>query len=339
MSSPIFGPPWSHPTLSYKAHFVSASHVRSSPKAYIEGVKALLEAYHLDIAFPSTDDGREDDSKKSHIVPLVINTMGWTKGLGADLIRQVEEIVKPTDIFDISASADAGSSLRTESRVYALEPILSSSLTTHFTAASHRDLSIMSYFHANFPHPSASSTVAGMQQATAESWNTALPLCARRPYEVDWAIAFQEVILIGAEAEDVVPGEISKVLNGAIVALVACENASSTSREHVLDAIPYTQGSEAPLPSLSSTVGLALIRSLSPESTHLHLLTPIPPAYLMECTTLIKGEMELPIWGMLDHRIDQNGETSVPYLQWGKGEGLGSDKRRVRRNLMRKGQM
>ena len=59
---------------------------------------------------------------------------------------------------------------------------------------------------------------------------------------------------------------------------------------------------------------------------------------------LIKSELELPVWGMLDFREDEGGvagvkKGQVPYLQWGKGEGLGSERRRVRRNLMRKAQM
>ena len=47
---------------------------------------------------------------------------------------------------------------------------------------------------------------------------------------------------------------------------------------------------------------------------------------------------------MLDFREDEGGvagveKGQVPYLQWEKGEGLGSERRRVRRNLMRKAQM
>jgi len=60
---------------------------------------------------------------------------------------------------------------------------------------------------------------------------------------------------------------------------------------------------------------------------------------------LVKGEIEIPIWGMLDFRA-QNGDSvagvemlKVPYLRWGKTEGLGGRKKRVRRNLMRKSQL
>jgi polynucleotide 5'-hydroxyl-kinase GRC3/NOL9 len=77
----------------------------------------------------------------------------------------------------------------------------------------------------------------------------------------------------------------------------------------------------------------------------MHILTPVPPHLFSKCRVLVKGEMELPLWGMLDFRSDVEGviagveKAKVPYLQWGKGEGLGGEKRRVRRNLMRKGQM
>ena len=78
----------------------------------------------------------------------------------------------------------------------------------------------------------------------------------------------------------------------------------------------------------------------------MHVLTPLPPHLLAKCRIVVKGEMELPIWGMLDFRVDgESGsvagveKSKVPYLQWGKGEGIGGERRRVRRNLMRKGQM
>jgi polynucleotide 5'-hydroxyl-kinase GRC3/NOL9 len=76
----------------------------------------------------------------------------------------------------------------------------------------------------------------------------------------------------------------------------------------------------------------------------MHILTPVPPAVLTRCRIIVKGELELPIWGMLDFRDANEGVAGVekgwvPYLQWGKGEGLGGERRRVRRNLMRKAQM
>jgi len=293
-------------------------------------------------------------------IPLVVNTMGWTKGLGADLSRSIEELVQPTAIFEIKSliskpSWSAATVPRSSdhctvnhSELHLLEPIPPSVLSTNYSAADHRVLSILSYFHAVFP----TASLQPLQQVSAVSWNTSLPLCAQPPYEVDWTLAIDKFILTGAGMEDVVPSEIKRVLNGAVVGLVGCDlgtiDVQDPSPSSSDPPIPYAQGSSPPSPSSSSCLGLALIRAISPTSTRMHILTPLPPGLLGKCRVVVKGELELPIWGMLDFRAmrrDGSSEvvgtekTGVPYLQWGKREGLGADRRRVRRNLMRRGQM
>ena len=64
-----------------------------------------MQSYRLDVQSPIVDivgDG-PDDSCITDIIPLVVNTMGWNKGLGADLTRQIEDMVEPTDIFEFEA--------------------------------------------------------------------------------------------------------------------------------------------------------------------------------------------------------------------------------------------
>jgi polynucleotide 5'-hydroxyl-kinase GRC3/NOL9 len=292
------------------------------------------------------------------VIPLVVNTMGWNKGLGADLTRQIEDMVEPTDIFEVEAPPferswpemtplthnDPFGHSKTRSHV--LEPIAASILVNNYSAADHRNLSILSYFHAVFPV----SQPRDLQQIPAASWDTAVPLCARPPYEVDWTQALDKVFLIGAGMEDVIPGEIERVLNGAIVGLISCdsdaidvEGGSNQSNK-----VPYVQGASPVSPFISACRGLALIRSISPAHTHMHVLTPLPPYLLATCRVMVKGDLEVPVWGMLDFKPDggeQSGtiagveKSKVPYLQWGKGEGIGGDRRRIRRNLMRKGQL
>ena len=119
--------------------------------------------------------------------------------------------------------------------------------------------------------------------------------------------------------------------------------------------LPYVQGAPPPSPHTSRCLGLGLIRGVSSLSststsaaaasapTQLQLLTPIPPRLLCTARVLVMGEMQLPVWGMLDFRTldDVAGveKGRVPYLRWGKGEGAGGERRRVRRNLMRRAQM
>lgn len=300
------------------------------------------------------DDG---DSRVSGYVPLIVNTMGWTKGLGADLARKIEESVEPTHIFElvsptfekswsITLPAPAATEYPTMSqstaKLHALQPIPPSVVSAAYSAADHRNLAILSYFHAVFP----SGPRKELTQTTATMWDVALPLCARSPYEVEFASAIDKVVLAGAGSEDVHPDDIARVLNGAVVGLVSCEPGSLYKEDDgtAPSFIPYAQGSSVPSPLTSSCHGLALIRAVSPGASHMHLLSPLPPSLLAKSRVLVKGEVELPVWGMLDFRSESGDEIAgvekgkVPYLQWGKGEGLGGEKKRVRRNLMRKGQ-
>lgn len=361
LDKPVFGPPFTHSSIPYAAHYIGAASPRSSPSHYLESIQALVQTYNLDVQHGALLEEQDvSDDRISDLIPLVVNTMGWTKGLGADLSRKVEELVEPSDIFDINppVSDDSYGIVDTNAFMQAALPlpqgvthhhlaaIEPSPLSALYSAADHRFLSTMSYFHAVF-----TSDLTPPQTVMASSWDTTLPLCAQRPYEVDSQAAIDHVILTGAGMEDVVPSEVHRVLNGAIVALVRCDPGAvdidadgSTDPTHVFR---YRQGSAPPSPFSSNCCGLALVRSLphSPPSPSMHLITPLPPHLLQSGRVFVKGELELPIWGMLDFRSIDNGDVAgversrVPYLKWGKSEAAGGERRRIRRNLMRKGQV
>ncbi len=206
-------------------------------------------------------------------------------------------------------------------------------------------------------------------KADEMTWSTDLPLLAQAPYAVDVRPAFDRVALIGPGFEDVVPSELGRVMNTAVVALVHDTSSSARRQQSERNATPigpelltrlYTQGGPVPDPRQSCCIGLALVRAVSPalfpevpQSTPqvhvehppvLHILTPIPPSLLGLGRCIVKGQLEIPIWGMLDHRESDKGrktaiENEAPYLTWEPLRGLGADRRRVRRNLLRKGLM
>ena len=392
------GPPFTHPTLPVTAHYVGATSPRSSPSHYLAAIQATLEAYRLDVRVPSSTffpsdedaDDVDEDRRICDFIPLVINTMGWTKGLGADLNKKIEDMAQPTHVYEIE-----GDSSISEGQPWTLDPttnpypypgsgremkshlltaIPPSVLSTNYTAADHRALSILSYFYAIFSSPSYlipqiqadNSLLPALSNPglTALQWDTSLPLLAQPPYEVDSRV-FRSLVLSGAGSEDVIPTEVGMVLNAALVGLVSCQFDSEMDLGNIPrgiaddePTIPYIQGRAPPSPAMSSCLGIALIRSTSAagcssgpspsdlQTLQMHILTPLPPSYLAQAKVVVKGEMELPIWGWLDHRVDTASvagldQGKMPYLQWGKGpEGaVGSERRRVRRNLMRRGQM
>jgi polynucleotide 5'-hydroxyl-kinase GRC3/NOL9 len=329
----VFGPPFTHPTIPHQAHYIGANNPRSSPSHYLRAIQALVETYRLDLQFATSlvdieDDGEDD--RIADIIPLVVNTMGWTKGLGADLARRIEELVQPTDIFLFDTSPPDGAELG-GAQVHILEPITPS---RRFTPSDHRALSLLSYFHAVVPNPMYS---APLRQTTASLWSTHLPLCARPPYELTSRLALDRIVLTGAGSEDVVRTELVRVLAGALVALVSGPPPPPPPEGN---SELYTPGSSPPDPATSNCLGLALVRGVSSDGSKLQLLTPVPPETLKNARILVMGELGLPVWGWLDFRsVDGKASADVPFLRWGRSTGAGSERRRVRRNIMRRAQM
>ena len=303
----------------------------------------MIQTYKQGLEFPTAP--LIDEDRITEVVPLVVNTMGWTKGLGADLNKRIEDMVEPSDVFqfeNLNRDSNPGSFPPMPipgGRRRHLTPAQTFSGSSR-TPAEFRALSLMSYFHTvRLPVQS--------DRAAARLWETETPLCAKVPYDVRTSVAFDKVILATPGMEDVVVSEIQNVLNGAVVALVESHDQTDDSANHRAEADDgidslYTQGTPPLSPFSSNCLGLALVRSLS--ATRMQLITPVPPEVLGRCRVLVKGEIEIPIWGMLDFRAEKGDKvggvemSKVPYLRWGKTEGLGGGKKRVRRNLMRKSQ-
>lgn len=359
------GRPFSHLRSPYRSHFLGSTTPRNNPSYYISCIESLVASFVQ--SFRSLDyDVYESDRD---VIPLVVNTMGWTKGFGGDLLKKIEELVMPTHIVtvgevsdsrsgdipqaaDISSPHAQGRSIGFESaepiRIN-VESIPFNAESSRYTAADWRALSLISYFHSSL-QPSLFPDIESLLQ-----WNATTPLLSIKPHAVSLRAAFDSIILTGPGSDDVVPSEIGRVLNGAIVAFVTCEpgsiDAPPTSRP---GCIPYRQGAPLPDPRTSNCVGLGLIRGVSPDllspearregqkaSEILHIITPVPLSVLRDesCRCIVKGEIELPVWGMTDSREGQGGFVDdIPYLQSRRSTAAGSDKRRVRRNIMRKSQ-
>jgi polynucleotide 5'-hydroxyl-kinase GRC3/NOL9 len=344
----VVGPPFTHPRQPFKAHFVGSTTIRSFPRHYQECITDLLDAYRLDIKYnyevnddrASLDGSFDVDDLKG--IPLVINNFGWNKGLGAESIHLIESQVDITHVYAFESNLPDGTGATgVEDNSHAinyfyLEPIKLAK--PDHGQADRRSLMIMSYFH----HLKGTNNII--------QWNTEFPLCVRPPWEVTWADAIDRIILMGSGSEDVVASEVLRVLNGAVVALVALEPSAPRwlHEQASTKAVPYTQGAMPPPPNCSKCVGFALVRGVRASSGSLHILTPVPPELLAQARVLVMGEVKLPIWGMMDFRADAKAtnqiagvkESAVPFLQWSVApdETPGAKRLRVRRNLMRKNQ-
>jgi len=263
----------------------------------------------------STPDPASSDATESEFVPLIVNTQGWIQGLGADLLGEIEALLRPSHIFDLSppppdSSAetpdpqvdgarsivadvfggeskrrddDNGSAAVLPSVTYvqpstaAVGPQAQARL--RLTAADQRALMLVFYLHAETI--SAYSSLSEL----STSWNFDAPLAARAPVtvEVNEGLAGGvHVLPFGGAVRDEYK---LHALNGSVVALVERQDEApwpGNKPEGPQGGKPSQNNSWAsafgqplPRPSSSRCLGLALVRSVSRERREVHLLGPL----------------------------------------------------------------
>ncbi|TKY90308.1 hypothetical protein EX895_000306 [Sporisorium graminicola] len=90
------GPGWCQPRVPVRAHFIGDVSPRDDPESYVAAAHDLIDFFRTHI-----QPGQPGEDGEPQRVPLVINTQGWIKGLGADLAARIEPLLRPTHIFDV----------------------------------------------------------------------------------------------------------------------------------------------------------------------------------------------------------------------------------------------
>ncbi|CAE6429546.1 unnamed protein product [Rhizoctonia solani] len=350
LKTPVFGPPFTHLSQPRYAHFVGANSPKTTPSYYLAALSDLAQRYQLEFKYSESlgdDTIDEEPIKISGSVPLVINTQGWVKGMGADLLRSINELFAPTHVVEfqpphihsLAETFHGRSALFSEEsnqnifnnwdQSIKLLPIVPPSLPSRFSSADLRSLALASYFYGCSNDTNNDST----SDSWITHWDTSLSLRSTAPIAIDIHSTLESIAIIAPVGDDVVPAELSRAISCGVVGLVAPDSPSTPPET------PYTQGGLPPSPQSSRCIGLGFIRGAS--ATQLHLLTPVPVSQLRLCRMLVLGELAMPIWAFLEPEGSVNEENGLPFLQWGRSiaEDAGGERRRIRRNIMRRGQL
>ncbi|WVF68971.1 hypothetical protein IAT40_003745 [Kwoniella sp. CBS 6097] len=370
LDRPVIGPSFTHPLVPHRAHYLGTYTPLTCPDEYIVSIRHLIEHYKYDLqypTFPSSSSG-----KISETIPLVVNTQGWVKGLGEELLSSIEGMAEPTHIYSFESAEEEtyhgpgwttsptwqnaqlpfdgsysypaeGSSNAVSVKRFKLDPAPVSPLQARYTAADLRVLSTISYFHSTL---SSSGT----------RWDFTGPLLAQSPWEVEYGAgkAIERVYMIGEGSEGIIGSDLPLALNGSVVALLEYTEQPIEDQDQDQEGL-YVQARPPPSHESVNCLGLALIRAIVPSPStsssglegRMHLLTPLQPAVLGRCRAIVRnGAIELPNPGMMDWRtpISQEGMTGigktwdqVPFFDVSGVEVVGGERRRFRKNIMRKG--
>ncbi|KAJ2447888.1 Polynucleotide 5'-hydroxyl-kinase grc3, partial [Coemansia sp. RSA 2424] len=130
LTDPLLGPPFTHSGLTeaYHAVYMGVTTPKNDPDRYVAAIKRLTAVYRDYVATArmqralASGDGDKPAYASSaadlnrQVIPLVVNTQGWLKGLGLDLHYSLCEAVKPTNYVQLYDSASTSDKTDYEAR-------------------------------------------------------------------------------------------------------------------------------------------------------------------------------------------------------------------------------
>ncbi|CAA3026463.1 polynucleotide 5 -hydroxyl-kinase NOL9 [Olea europaea subsp. europaea] len=240
---------------------------KRNPTAYLTCIFSLYDHYRKQHCMKSTIDSHDSAG-----LPLVINTPGWVKGIGYEILVDMLKYISPTHVVKICISSEiknlpAGAFWLDEgntNRVTVIEinsarrDHLKRSLLVQKDSRLLRDLRVMAYFRQCFPSEMNISTIKELAHA----------LAAHPPYE----ISISSVKMKHVHCE-VPKTETFYCLNATIVGLAVSSGVS--------DELPHC-------------VGLGIVRGIDTFKGLLYVITPVPQQTLENVDLLLQGFISIP---------------------------------------------
>ncbi|CAD6240139.1 unnamed protein product [Miscanthus lutarioriparius] len=253
-----------NPTLqeAERCYFFGDISSKRDPEAYLN---CLFHLYDYFVGKYRCDE--------NEMLPLIVNTPGWVKGAGFDMLVEMLRYMCPTIVVQIRITMqsknlpdgvfwlDGG---QTGPKMIIIDAAFhdasNRSLLIQKDSGGMRERRLVEYLKQCFPSNISLSTNKELAHALAS-----LP-----PYQV----LFSDVTVVHLHCE-VPAGEIWRSLNATIVGL-AVSNASEGTRS-----VPYC-------------VGLGIVRGVDVQKGLLYLITPVPLQQLQSVDLLQQGLIEIP---------------------------------------------
>lgn len=327
LNRPILGPPFTSPHLPktlITAHHIGYTSPREDPSAYIRAILALLSDYR---SAALTDPG-----------PLLINSAGWVKSLGLELLQEIIQASHATDVIYITSALSHSIPImdvlpqKNPPRMHVLESCATSE-SPRFTAADLRTLQTSSFMHYS------PDTLRWVVKPLAEIQPWRLPYAGEHP-------AIDGVSLL--HEEDLSPTELLTAIDGTLVAIVEVDNDEESINEAAKtiltpEGLPYL--STPPAPERSRAVGMALVKGVDVEKREIWVVATLSANAAEELrgkrTVLVRGRLELCVAEIVAGVEEDGPGQGLPWVRFGggsTGDGKGRSAWKARRNLMRRGQ-
>ncbi|KAG6553764.1 hypothetical protein Mapa_004679 [Marchantia paleacea] len=281
LRKPVFGSPILHLQNPERSFFYGDNSPKSDPEMYCRSIEALYDYFQQNYGVKKTARSSNDDKSG---IPLIINTHGWLKGVGYDVLVNILRHTSPTHLVHINSNGGNNnlptgqfweSSSGTNSTVMlyienALEGPDKPLIRVKAPADQLRDARILAYFRQCFwrsplPYPYREDRLYAQ---------TAMKLVSCPPFQIP--ISAVKIIHLHCQVPQ---NEKLYSINGALVGLGV---SMRTEKK-------YPGGPPA------ACVGVGIVRGVDPDKGILYLITPLDVETLQGVDTLLQGWMEVPL--------------------------------------------
>ncbi|TPX36291.1 hypothetical protein SmJEL517_g01423 [Synchytrium microbalum] len=280
VSNYLLGPPFTHlDSTTSKSVFLGASSPKDEPDAYLDALSELVR--------------ERNENDESRTIPCVVNTSGWVKGMGFDLLSHFILTLKPTHIIHVTDDstpsknlpADFGQILAqmagpqlnyTVPAITMIEAVDETVARSRFSAMDFRTLNLQSYF-----------CIPTSMQTTIPTYTH--PTCQTPTSASCSSIQIQFV------HGSVPPQHTLRALNGTIVGLVIDSSFPKQEATDVDEASKKKLAllkTQTILPARNThCVGLGLIRAIEQTDTEiiLYVITPVRLNMLQKVNLIVRG--------------------------------------------------
>ncbi|KAH3668345.1 hypothetical protein OGAPHI_002099 [Ogataea philodendri] len=309
-----------------EARFIGFNSPQRQPLQYISQLKQLAEQVNMDSDL------------------LLINSPGWIKGFGIEILKELTATVNPTHLVYLSHGRDDDNellnSLKYEKLVFVPAFTSRGYDIVRYSPTQIRNFRFLSYFHYNYQ----------------EKRFDFEPLLAKSPYKVsyidtgkrDKILSFSGLTgVFFLDSANINQQDLIECLETQIVAIFELEYDEfqnyydeMSARGQIDSLEPYPNLFRGSLdPATAIFRGLALIHSIDTENKFINLYTPIKISNLVASLAanetkliLAKGRSEMPWEEIVPKMVSK---SRLPYVSY-TSSGKGAKSVNVRRNIQRK---
>ncbi|GMF12029.1 unnamed protein product [Phytophthora lilii] len=335
LTTPLLGPGFSHMKNPIRSFFCGNTNPGNDPLYYMKAVKSLLRLYETKWGGQDTSNKGNTSPRKRQraCVPLVINTDGWIKSMGHDLLCNVIQETNPDHVVQLlAATKNKQFDVPTDGRwrIHGVPPWDPVGVTQ--PPRSSKEMRIYR-FHSYFLSRTACDLPrALLQNLQVLSEKNRIDGDIYRAYAklTPFAVSF-DTVDISFAGSSVPPSQLLFSLNACVVGL--CVNPDYKPIEQ--DASELREGPPRIVlqPVHAPCLGVGIIQAVDAEKRQLFILTPLPLSVLKRVNLLVRSSM--PLGNIM---LSAHEPVQAPYVVTDvvSSDGTGSAVMQSRNNLKRK---